>query len=206
MDIHCYLVAKSCPASLKPCQVPWFMGLPRQECWSGLPSPPPGDLPSQGSNLGLLHWQAGSLPLSHRGSPSCELWSPRRWEKMAAIYWKCLNIWRYRYIKPKTWTSLVVQWLRMQGTWVRSWVWEMPLAPGRWSPSAKRLSPRPSAWGHQQEKPPAPGAHTGHPERGQQRRPSTTRNKQIIKKKKLEVIPLFIKNRYLTVVKSVTAR
>ena len=41
------------------------MGFSRQEYWSGLPCPPPGDLPAQGSNLHLLyllHWQAGSLP------------------------------------------------------------------------------------------------------------------------------------------------
>ena len=28
-----------------------------------------GVFPEQGSNLGLLHWPAGSLPLSHPGSP-----------------------------------------------------------------------------------------------------------------------------------------
>ena len=28
-------------------QVPLFMGFPRQEYWSGLPCPPPGDLPNQ---------------------------------------------------------------------------------------------------------------------------------------------------------------
>ena len=28
-----------------------------------------GIFPDQGSNLGLLHWQAGSLPLSHREAP-----------------------------------------------------------------------------------------------------------------------------------------
>ena len=28
-----------------------------------------GICPDQGSNLGLLHWQADSLPLSHQGSP-----------------------------------------------------------------------------------------------------------------------------------------
>ena len=28
-----------------------------------------GIFPTQGLNLGLLHWQAGSLPLSHQGSP-----------------------------------------------------------------------------------------------------------------------------------------
>ena len=42
------------------------MGFSRQEYWSGLPCPPPGDLPDQGSNqhlLSLLPWQVGSLPL-----------------------------------------------------------------------------------------------------------------------------------------------
>ena len=32
-----------------------------------------GIFPTQGSNLHLLHWQAGSLPLSHQGSPSLDL-------------------------------------------------------------------------------------------------------------------------------------
>ena len=45
------------------------MGFFRQEYWSGLPFLPPGDLPDQGSNLHLLHWQADSLPLSHLRSP-----------------------------------------------------------------------------------------------------------------------------------------
>ena len=41
------------------------MGFSRQEYWSGLPFPPPGDLPHQGiepASLCLLHWQADSLP------------------------------------------------------------------------------------------------------------------------------------------------
>ena len=41
------------------------MGSSRQEYWSGLPYPHPGDLPAQGLNphlLCLLHWQMGSLP------------------------------------------------------------------------------------------------------------------------------------------------
>ena len=40
----------------------------RQEYWSGLPFPSPGDLPAQGLNLHVLHllcWQADSLPLCH---------------------------------------------------------------------------------------------------------------------------------------------
>ena len=32
-----------------------------------------GILPTQGLNLCLLHWQAGSLPLSHQGSPPAQL-------------------------------------------------------------------------------------------------------------------------------------
>ena len=48
------------------------MGFPRQEYWSGLPFPPPGDLPDPGiehvsSSSPTL--QADSLMLSHQGSP-----------------------------------------------------------------------------------------------------------------------------------------
>ena len=48
------------------------MGCSRQKHWSGLPSPPPGGLPSPGAepvSLCLLHWQAGSLPLAPPGRP-----------------------------------------------------------------------------------------------------------------------------------------
>ena len=51
------------------CQAPLSIGFPRQEYWSGLPSPPPGDLLTQELNPHLLHWQEGSLSLSHLGSP-----------------------------------------------------------------------------------------------------------------------------------------
>ena len=40
-------------------------GFSRQEYWSGLSRPPPGDLPTQGANTNLLYflpWQVGSLP------------------------------------------------------------------------------------------------------------------------------------------------
>ena len=54
-----------------PCQA-LSMEFPRQEYWSELPCPPPGHLPTQGSELHLLcllHWQAGSLPLAPPGKP-----------------------------------------------------------------------------------------------------------------------------------------
>ena len=51
---------------------PW--GFSRQEYRSGLPCPPPGDLPNPGikpeSPACLLHWQVGSLPLVPPGKPS----------------------------------------------------------------------------------------------------------------------------------------
>ena len=54
------------------CQAPPSMGFSRQEYWSGLPFPPPGDLPDpeiEPRLLRLLYWQADSLALRHLGSP-----------------------------------------------------------------------------------------------------------------------------------------
>ena len=54
------------------CQAPLSVGFLKQEYWSGLPFPLPGDFPTQGSSLRLLHirhWQVDSLPLSRQGSP-----------------------------------------------------------------------------------------------------------------------------------------
>ena len=53
-------------------QAPLSMGFSRQEYWSGLPSPPPGDCPDPGWDprlLHLFHLQADSLPLAPPGKP-----------------------------------------------------------------------------------------------------------------------------------------
>ena len=46
------LIAKSCPTLASPwavaCQTPLSMGFSREEYWSGLPFPSPGDLPDPG--------------------------------------------------------------------------------------------------------------------------------------------------------------
>ena len=47
------------------CQAPLSMDYSRQEYWSGLSFPPPGDLPYPR----LLHWQADSLLLETPGKP-----------------------------------------------------------------------------------------------------------------------------------------
>jgi len=42
------------------------LGLSREECWSGLPCPPPGDLPDPGNEPRSPALQADSFPLSHQ--------------------------------------------------------------------------------------------------------------------------------------------
>ena len=71
------LVAKSCLTFATPWtvafQIPLFMGFPRQECWSGLPFPSPGDLPSPeiepGSPALSPALQTDSLLLNYQGRP-----------------------------------------------------------------------------------------------------------------------------------------
>ena len=51
------------------CQDLLSMGFSRQEYWSGLPCPPPGDLPNLGMDPGLPHCRWILYCLSHQGSP-----------------------------------------------------------------------------------------------------------------------------------------
>ena len=68
------LAAQSCPTLGTPwtvaCQAALSMGFPRQEYWSGLPSPSPGDFPNSGIKPRPPALQAGSL--------SAELHEPSR--------------------------------------------------------------------------------------------------------------------------------
>ena len=66
--------AQSCPTLCDPMghQAPLSMGFSREEYWSGLPRPPPGDLPNPGIkpvSHASLALKVDSLPLSHQGSP-----------------------------------------------------------------------------------------------------------------------------------------
>ena len=54
-------------------QAPPSMGFPRQECWSGLPCPPPGDLPDPGIKPESSALQADSLPSEPRYTGSAQL-------------------------------------------------------------------------------------------------------------------------------------
>ena len=51
------------------CQAPLSIGFPRQDYWSGLSLPSLGNLPEPGITRAYPAWQAGSLLLSHLGSP-----------------------------------------------------------------------------------------------------------------------------------------
>ena len=73
MRIDGNLVAKSSPTFVilwtVACQVPLSMEFPRQEYWSGLPFPSPGDLPNPGIGPFLLHCRQILYHPSHQGSP-----------------------------------------------------------------------------------------------------------------------------------------
>ena len=54
-------------------QAPLSMGFSRQEYWSGLPFPSPGDLPDPGIELWSTALQADSLPTETSGKPFTKL-------------------------------------------------------------------------------------------------------------------------------------
>ena len=66
-------VAKSCPTLVTPRtvarQAPLSTGFSRQEYWSGLPFPSPGDRPDPGIEPRSLALQADSLPTELQGKP-----------------------------------------------------------------------------------------------------------------------------------------
>ena len=51
-------------------QAPLSMGFSRQGYWSGLPFPPPGDLPNPGIEPESPALQAGSFPAELPGNPT----------------------------------------------------------------------------------------------------------------------------------------
>ena len=53
------------------CRTP-SMGFPRQEYWSGLPFPSPGDLPDPGIEPGAPALEADTLPSEPPGKPRSE--------------------------------------------------------------------------------------------------------------------------------------
>ena len=67
------------------------MGFSRQEYWSGLPFPSPGDLPDPGIEPASPALQKDSLPLNHQGNPNSVSGKA-----------KCLYVQIYMYILIKS--------------------------------------------------------------------------------------------------------
>ena len=65
-------------------QAPLSMGFSRQEYWSGLPFPSPGDLPDPGTEPGSPALQADSLPSEPPGKPSHSQFKQDTCDTMAA--------------------------------------------------------------------------------------------------------------------------
>ena len=59
---HSVVSDSSQPQGLQPARLLCPLGFSRQESWSGLPFPPPGDLPDPGTEPGSLALQTDSLP------------------------------------------------------------------------------------------------------------------------------------------------
>ena len=76
------------------------MGFPRQEYWSGLPFPSPGDLPDQGIELRSPALQADSLPTELQAKLLISR-VKRDKLKLEFIFQKLLRMWLYaKYLTP----------------------------------------------------------------------------------------------------------
>ena len=77
------------------CQVPQFIGFYRQEYWSGLPFPSPGDLPDPGIEPGSPAWrqspalQADSLPLKPSGQTTSKTQATCENVHTPSAVWQC---------------------------------------------------------------------------------------------------------------------
>ena len=86
----------------KVCQAPLFMGSSRQEYWSGLPFPSPGDLPDPGIEPGSPALQTESLPSEPLGKPTIHTGAytntPRHKDRMTDPYAH-----QFTLANPNTW-------------------------------------------------------------------------------------------------------
>ena len=81
--LSCSIVSDSATPQIVARQAPLSMEFSRQEHWSGLPFPPPGNLPDPGIKLASPPaFQVDSLHLSHWGS----LFEPHGHEFLLNVY------------------------------------------------------------------------------------------------------------------------
>ena len=101
--INLCVQAQLCPTLLSPWtvanQTPLSMGLFKQEHWSGLPFPPPGDLPNPGIKLPVSSTLVDEPP----GKPMHPIYSIK-----PILFWKrrlsvLRNSFKYRNLDDQTW-------------------------------------------------------------------------------------------------------
>ena len=90
-----------CPTLWTPWTAPLSIGFSRQECWSGLPHPPPGDLPNPGIKPMSLTFPA----------------SAGRFLTTSAT-WKALEKWGEGHLLYKNVKFVTFQWPFLLGSWV----------------------------------------------------------------------------------------
>ena len=66
------VISDSCDPWTVARQAPLSIGFPKQECWSGLPFPSPGNLPDPGIELWYPTLQVDSLSTEPSGKPTHE--------------------------------------------------------------------------------------------------------------------------------------
>ena len=87
-------------------QAPLSMGFSRQEYWSGLPCPSPGDFSGPGTepvSPAAPALQADSLPLSHQGSPRADVTSLLKGPR--ASYVALLSLWLKQESAHRRWQT-----------------------------------------------------------------------------------------------------
>ena len=105
------LVAKLCLTLVTPwtvtCQTLLSMGFSRQEYWSGLSFPPPGDLPNMGIRSGSSALKAGCLPTELQGK-LCIAGSYFTVCALAVLL--CKNSWFHVILITNTISKLLYKW------------------------------------------------------------------------------------------------
>ena len=129
------------------CQAPLSTGSARQEYWSGLPYPIPGDIPDprmKPTSPASSDWQVDSLPLHHLGNPGWWYTSPFIWAPYRHIWlarWcsgkeSAYQFKRHRRCGFNPWVRKIPCWRKWQPTPV--------LLPGKfqWQKSQVGYSPQ----------------------------------------------------------------
>ena len=85
-SVSCLVVSDSVTPWTVVCQVPLSIEFSRQEYWSGLPCPFPGDLPDPGIEYRSPTLQADSLPFKPPGKPK---WFMIKWLIIGTLKGEC---------------------------------------------------------------------------------------------------------------------